>query len=42
MINRPTPFKSLNRRMPIIIPISGRVFSGVYIRDFFARLSFRV
>ena len=33
MINKPTPFKGLNIRIPIMIPIKGRVFvfSGVYI-----------
>ena len=26
MINKPPPFKGLNIRVPIIIPIKGRVF----------------
>ena len=32
VINTPPPFKGLSSRIPIIIPIEGRVFiSGVYI-----------
>ena len=35
MINKPPPFKGLNMRIPVVIPIKGRVFlnqgSGVWV-----------